>query len=209
MFRRPLLLIALLSPALLGASGWYYLTRPFEPQHATPRELCVWLLQNDASAATPQLQTELFERCRCELVGPESAIDWQELGKALRSVEPEQRATWNRNVRWWCRAWWLSEGRAYTLVAIVERAAYLKAKLAQWSTNEWVALSKLRRAGEASVDSESAPAAAPSSLAEWTVEIESWIASAPLAEQPDLQDFWAALRWQLLMQPHLWKSLTG
>lgn len=209
MFRRALLLIALLSPALLGAGGWYYLNRPFDPAQASPRELCVWLLQNDASTAAAPLQTELFCRCQRELVSPESAINWQELGEALGTVQPEQRATWNRNVRWWCRQWWLSEGRAYTLVALQERAAYLKDKLARWSTNEWVALRKLRRASQAPADAAATSAATPSSLAEWGAEIESWIAAAPPEEQAGLQDFWAALRWQLLMQPKLWKSLSG
>jgi len=167
------------------------------------------LLQNEAAAASPQLQAELFERCRTELVSPESAIDWNELGEALRTVEPEQRATWNRNVRWWCREWWLSEGRAYTLVTFKERAAYLKEKLARWSTNEWVALGKLRRASPTTSAAGTPNASSPTSFAEWNTEIESWIASAPAAEQPSLQEFWAALRWQLLLQPKLWRSLSG
>ena len=208
MFRRPLLLLALLTPALLGAGGWYYLSLPFEPSRASPRELCGWLMQNEAEQASPELQAELFERCRQELVGPESALDWNELSEALRTIEPAQRAIWNRNVRWWCRAWWLREGRAYTHVALQERAAYLKQKLAGWSTNEWTTLGKLRRAGDVS----SAPgtsAAAPASLTEWSTEIESWIASAPAAEQPGLQEFWAAIRWQLLLQPKLLQSILG
>jgi hypothetical protein len=209
MFRRSLLLIALLTPALLGAGGWYYWTRPFEPARATSRELCYWLLQNDAAQAVPELQTELFERCRHELVDPAATIDWDELGEALRSVNADQRVTWNRNVRWWCRQWWLSEGRAYALVALQERAAYLKTKLARWSANEWVALRKLRRASEVSNDNSSVTSAAPSSMTEWNTEIEAWIASAPREEQAGLQDFWSALRWQLLLQPQLWKSLQG
>jgi hypothetical protein len=207
MFRRPLLLLALLSPALLGAGGWYYWNQPFEPSRATPRELCGWLLRNEAAQAAPQLQAGLFERCRQELVGPESALDWQELNEALRTVEPAQRATWNSNVRWWCREWWLSEGRAYARTMLEKRAAYLKEKIAQWSANEWAALSKLRRAGESPTSS--GTAAAPASLTEWSTEIESWITSAPATEQPALQEFWAALRWELLMQPQLWRSLSG
>ncbi len=203
MFRRPLLLLALLSPALLGAGGWLYLNRPFEPSRASPRELCGWLMQNEAGQASPELQAELFERCRQELVGPESALDWNELSEALRTVEPAQRAIWNHNVRWWCRAWWLSEGRAYTLVALQERAAYLKKKLAHWSANEWAALGKLRRAGETT------STASSTSLTEWSTEIESWIASAPATEQPGLQEFWAAIRWQLLMQPELLQSMSS
>lgn len=210
MFRRPLLLLALLSPALLGAGSWYYLNRPFVPSQATPRELCGWLLQNEAAAASPELQSELFQRCRQELVGPESAIDWNELGEALRTVEPEQRTHWDRNVRWWCRAWWLSEGRAYTRTLLENRAAYLQEKLARWSTNEWVALGKLRRAGATTSPSRTTgTTTSPSSMTEWSAEIESWIATAEPEEQPGLQEFWAALRWQLLTQPKLWKSLGG
>ncbi len=196
-----MLLIVLLSPALLGAGSWLYLSRPFEPLLATPRELCGWLLQNEAAVASPQMQAELFERCRRELLDPSSALDWNELAEALRTVGPEQHAIWERNVRWWCRGWWLGEARAYALIATERRADYLRQKLAHWKAHEWVALGKLRTAGEATPTT----ALTATMLMEWSAEIESWIATADLAEQPSLQNFWGALRWQLLTQPALWK----
>lgn len=205
MFRRPFLLILLLSPALLGAGSWYYWTRPFEPLRATPRELCGWLLKNDAAEATPTMQADLYERCRIELLDTTSALDWSELGEALRSVDHEQRARWDRNVRWWCRQWWLNEARAYANVAHERRTEYLQEKLAHWATHEWVALGKLRSAGEENA----ATGMTPAILTEWSAEIESWIAAAPPHEQPRLQEFWAALRWQFLTKPALWKKLGG
>jgi len=205
--RQPLLLIALLSPALLGAGSWLYLNRPFEPLLATPRDLCGWLLRNDAAAAPPRLQAELFERCRTELLEPNSALDWSELDEALRTVDPKQRAIWEGNVRWWCRGWWLNEGRAYSRIPMERQREYLNKKLAHWSTYEWLALGKLRSAGTAATSTGTpATAASPAMLTEWSAEIESWIASAAYNEQPGLQEFWAALRWQLLTQPKLWKN---
>src|SRR4051812_25117933 len=122
MFRRPLMLILLLSPALLGAGSWYYWTRPFEPLLATPRELCGWLLKHDAAEAALSFQNELYERCRIQLLDETAALDWNELGDALRSADHEQQSRWDRNVRWWCRQWWFNEARAYTSVASEQRA---------------------------------------------------------------------------------------
>jgi hypothetical protein len=205
MFRRPLLLIVLLSPALLGAGTWLYWNRPFDPLQATPRELCWWLFQNDAAAAAPKLQSELYERCRIELLDAGSGFDWTELREALEKVDQEQCAQWNRNVRWWGRQWWLNEARAYAAIPRADRAVYLQKQLAQWTTREFAALSKLRSAGVATT----AGGLTPTLLAELTTEIESWIATAAPSEQPQLQEFWAALRWQFLLQPKLWKGLSG
>lgn len=205
MFRRPMLLILLLSPALLGAGSWYYLTRPFEPLQATPRELCGWLLKNNAAEAAPAMQADLYERCRIELVDASSALDWHALGEAVQTVDHEQRACWERNVRWWCRQWWFNEARAYANVASERRAGYLQEKLAHWTTHEWLGLAKLRSAGDATA----ASGVTPTMLTEWSAEIESWIAAALPNEQPSLQEFWAALRWQFLTQPKLWKGLRG
>jgi hypothetical protein len=205
MFRRPFLLILLLSPALLGAGSWYYLTRQFEPLRATPRELCGWLLKNEAAQAALPLQTDLYERCRIELLDATSALDWSELDEALRAVDQEQRTRWERNVRWWCRQWWFSEARAYASIASERRTTYLQAKFAHWATHEWVALGKLRSTGEVNT----AQGMTPARLTQWSAEIESWIAAAEPNEQPKLQEFWAALRWQFLLQPKLWKGLRG
>lgn len=205
MFRRPFLLILLLSPALLGAGSWYYLTRPFEPLSALPREVCGWLLKNDAAEASLSMQTDLYERCRIELLDATSALDWSELDEALKTVDHEQRARWDRNVRWWCRQWWFNEARAYASVASEQRTKYLQDKLAHWTTHEWVALGKLRSAGEANA----AQGMTSAMLTEWSAEIESWISATEPIEQPRLQEFWAALRWQFLMKPALWKNLSS
>ena len=205
MFRRPFLLILLLSPALLGAGSWYYLTRPFEPLRATPRELCGWLLRNEAVDAVTTMQADLYERCRVELFDAGSSLDWNELGEALKTVDHEQRARWDRNVRWWCRQWWFNEAREYANVASEQRAEYLREKLAYWTIHEWVALGKLRSAGDANA----APGMTPAMLTEWSAEIDSWIAAAEPNEQPKLQEFWAALRWQFLTQPVLWKKFSS
>jgi hypothetical protein len=205
MFRRPLLLLLLLSPALLGAGSWYYLTRPFEPLRATPRELCGWLFQNEVTEAPPPLQAELYERCRIELLDISSTLDWSELHEALKTISSDQRAQWDRNVRWWCRQWWFNEARAYAQVANERRAEYLREKIAHWATHEWIALGKLRSYGEANAGQGMTPAM----LTDWNAEIESWIATAPPKEQPQLKEFWAALRWQFLLQPKLWKNFGG
>jgi hypothetical protein len=204
MFRRPLLLILLLSPALLGAGSWYFWPRAIEPLSATPREVCEWLLQNDAATATPALQAALHERCRLELLDTSSTLDWTELSEALKSVRDEQRACWERNVCWWCQQWWFNEARAYAAVSRAERAEYLQKQIVHWKTHEFVALGKLRSVGVANTSTE----LTPTLLAELSVEIESWIANAEPSEQPQLQEFWAALRWQLLAQSKFWKGLS-
>lgn len=203
MFRRPVVLMLLLVPALLGAGSWYYWTRPFEPLRATPRELCGWLLCNDAAAAPAPLQADLFERCRMELLDTTSALDWSELSEALKSVDHEQRSLWERNMSWWGRVWWLREARAYMAIPREQRTQYLNEKLAHWSKHEWVALDKLRTIS----DEQPLATATPAKLAALNSEIESWIAAATPDERPALQEFWAALQWQFLLQPKLWKNL--
>lgn len=205
MFRRPLLLILLLSPALFGAGSWYLWPRPFEPRTATPREVCAWLLQNDVTASPLALQADLYERCRIVLLDASSSLDWSELGAALQTVDREQRDQWERNVRWWCQQWWINEARAYAAIPNAERAEYLTKQIAHWKTHEFVALGKLRSVGVAN----SSAGLTPGLLAELSVEIESWIASADPSEQPQLQEFWAALRWQFLTQSKFWKGLGG
>jgi hypothetical protein len=205
MFRRPLLLLVLLSPALLGAGSWYLWPRPFEPGRATSRELGAWLLQNDAAAAPPAFQAALYERCRRELLDTGSQMDWAELYEALKTVSAEQRAHWDQNVRWWCRRWWINEAQSYAAVPQEKRGAYLQGKMAHWQTHEFVALGKLRSAGEANPSAELSPAL----LAELSSEIESWIALAEPGERPSMQEFWSALRWQFLMQSPLWQQFRN
>ncbi len=205
MFRRPLLLLVLLSPALFGAGSWYFWPRPFDPRMATPREVCGWLLQNEAATASPALRASLYERCRIELLDTSSTLEWTELRAALQTVNDDQRACWERNVRWWCREWWINEARAYAAIPPTERAEYLRKKIAHWMTHELAALGKLRTAGAVNATAGMTPAL----LSDLSQEIEAEIAAADPREQPQLQEFWTALRWHFLTQPKLWKGLGG
>lgn len=205
MFRRPLMLLLLLSPALFGAGGWYFWPRPFEPRTASPRELCGWLVEHRVVESATELQAELYDRCRVELLGEDSTVDWNELHNALQSIRPEQRERWQENVRWWCQRWFINEAQAYAAVAHAQRAQYLSKQIAQWRTREFAALGKLRSAGTTNT----AEGMSPARLAELSVEIETWIATAAPHERPLLKEFWTALRWQFLIQSNLWQGLRG